>query len=150
MVQRAIGRIGSYQAPQFDCDEVQAAVEAIGWRAICLDENLSATRARWIDAYKAAAAKRKDLEARGRYIAADRALPAPGVPNAMTAGTAVLVETGYATPRTNAPALPPGPDLPSAGMGKDGYVIAVDTPGGSATKRLSDALSHLRETGVIP
>lgn len=70
-VQKAIAKVGSYHQPLFENPEIQRAVNAIGWKQICLDENLAATRARFIDAYRAARAKRIESETTGK------ALPSP-------------------------------------------------------------------------
>lgn len=52
-VWKAISRYGMNRIPQFSCPEVAAAVDVIGWRTICLDENVMSTRARFVDAYRA-------------------------------------------------------------------------------------------------
>ena len=52
-VYQAISKYGMNRAPQFSCPEVAAAVRAIGWRHICLDPNVTSTRARFTDAYRA-------------------------------------------------------------------------------------------------
>lgn len=51
-VWQAIGRWGMNRRPEFSSPEVEAAVDAIGWRTICLDENVMSSRARFIDAYR--------------------------------------------------------------------------------------------------
>ena len=70
-VQKAISRVGSYQQPLFENPAIQRAVNAIGWRNICLDDNLSATRARFTDAYRAARQQQIESQTTGR------ALPSP-------------------------------------------------------------------------
>ncbi len=52
-VHRAIGEVGHYQVPAFSCPEIASAVRAIGWRHICLDKNVTSTRSRFTDAYRA-------------------------------------------------------------------------------------------------
>lgn len=52
-VTRAIGRWGMNRHPTWSCDAVEHAVNCIGWRQICLDENVMSTRRVFIDAYKA-------------------------------------------------------------------------------------------------
>lgn len=51
-VWKAISRYGMNRQPQFSCPEVAAAVDVIGWRTICLDENVASSRSRFIDAYR--------------------------------------------------------------------------------------------------
>jgi hypothetical protein len=67
-VQRAISKYGAYQTPVFASAALHQAVESLGWRNICLDENLAATRARFIDAYRVARERRIDEEATGRRL----------------------------------------------------------------------------------
>jgi hypothetical protein len=52
-VLRAVARDGAYRAPCFEHEEIAEAVRAIGWRDICLEANVTSTRARFIDAYTA-------------------------------------------------------------------------------------------------
>lgn len=52
-VLRAISRFGSYRTPEFEHYEIAAAVEAVGWQAICLDTAVMSTRKRFVDAYTA-------------------------------------------------------------------------------------------------
>jgi len=99
IVRRAIGTLGSYRVPEFDCDEVQAAVDAIGWREICLGENEAASRARFCEAMKSATAKRLHLEATGKYLPADRQLPSNTTPRSGVGDPKVRVTTGYGTAR---------------------------------------------------
>lgn len=104
IVRGAIGRHGSYRVPVFDCDEVQLAVDAIGWKEICLSENPASSRARWIDAFKAFVGRRMDAEARGAYRSPERHLPAASDEREL-GDVRVLVETGYPTLRVARPAL---------------------------------------------
>lgn len=108
IVRRAVNRIGSYQVAAFDCDEIQQAVDALGWRNICLDENETATRARFCAAMQSFCARRMQDEASGRYMAPERQLPAanPGQ-TSFEGGERVLAQTGYATSRANLRSLPP-------------------------------------------
>lgn len=98
IVRRAIGTVGWYCIPEFDCDEVQDAVRAIGWQNMCVDDNEAATRARYIDAFKGMAAKRLHLEATGRYVMPERQLPS-GTRPGDSDDSRVRVVTGYGTPR---------------------------------------------------
>lgn len=53
-VRKAIQRYGVYQPlPPWSCDEVAQAVEIIGWRELCTNPQTAASRARWIEAYRA-------------------------------------------------------------------------------------------------
>lgn len=53
-----VRRVGAREVPSFPWPEMQAAVDAVGWRDICLDENVAASRARFVDAYRAARGRR--------------------------------------------------------------------------------------------
>lgn len=97
IVYRAIQRFGAHRVPEFDCDEIQEAVKAIGWKNLCLSENEVADRARFIDAMKAALAKRMHAEATGCYTPPARQLPANTVPLSGQGDPLVRVETGYGT-----------------------------------------------------
>lgn len=121
IVRRAIGRIGMYRVPEFDCDEVHDAVAAIGWKSICTDDNEAATRARFCAAMASMIARRNDREATGRYRPAERMLPPAGEPASGDAH--VLVETGYRTERPAAPALTPARETIGA------FIAAVDDAG---------------------
>lgn len=96
-VQKAISRVGAYHQPLFENPAVQCAVNAIGWRNICLDENLSATRARFIDAYRASRQQQIEAQTTGR------ALPSPytarGVIGSMEHGSYVFVGAEFEVPR---------------------------------------------------
>lgn len=52
-VWKAIGRYGMNRKPEFSCPEIAAAVDAVSWRHICTDPNVTSTRARFTDAYRA-------------------------------------------------------------------------------------------------
>jgi hypothetical protein len=103
IVRRAVGQHGSYRTPTFDCDEIDGAVQDVGWRALCMaQEGDAANRSRFCSAYKARVDRRLELEATGRYRPQQKALPPawrdeserpPG-------DTRVLVQTGYATDET--------------------------------------------------
>jgi hypothetical protein len=100
IVRRAIGRHGNYRAPVFDCEEIQQAVEAIGWRDLCVGDNPAANRARWLDAYRGFVERRVDAEKTGRYVPTSRQLPMPEFGAVcFSHGTPVLVETGYPSER---------------------------------------------------
>lgn len=98
IVRRAIGRVGAYAVPEFDCDEVAAAVDAIGWSELCLGENPVANRARWIDAYRSVCERRRTDEALGR----------PRSSRVLGVGERVPVATGYPTARPTALESPAG------------------------------------------
>lgn len=49
----AIGTFGSYRSPVFRDPLVAKAVACLGWREVCLGENESALRARFIESYEA-------------------------------------------------------------------------------------------------
>lgn len=50
-VRKAIGAIGYYRTPTFDDPLVARAVAALGWRELCLSENATADRARFVELY---------------------------------------------------------------------------------------------------
>lgn len=77
-VQAAISKIGAYHQPLFSNPAIQRAVKALGWRQICLDENLSATRARFIDAYRAARSQQIESTTTGRLLASPYSNARPG------------------------------------------------------------------------
>ena len=52
-VMREISRVGSYGTPRFDDQRVAAAVNAVGWRAICMSEVVGVERAHFMRAYEA-------------------------------------------------------------------------------------------------
>ena len=82
-VNRAMIDIGSYGTPAFSHPLIGQAVDALGWRNLCMSENSVADRARFIQAYEQLA-ERTETEmmetpiVRG-YIEKEsgRALPAP-------------------------------------------------------------------------
>jgi hypothetical protein len=96
VVHRAISKHGSYRTPTFDCEEIDGAVGDIGWRAICLTENIASERARFIDAFKARSSRRIQAEATGKYVPREKLLP-PAEHEREIGDTRVLVETGYPT-----------------------------------------------------
>jgi len=57
-VVRKIGSVGSYQTPEFSDPRTGAAVQCLGWKNICRDENMTATRARFLDAFRSLDSKR--------------------------------------------------------------------------------------------
>lgn len=67
VVKRAIGLVGYSREPEFDDEAIGEAVEAIGWRTICLDENEMSTRARFIDAYRAVYRRERRQAAQGPH-----------------------------------------------------------------------------------
>lgn len=52
-VTRAIRQVGSYRVPAFADPLVAEAVRSMGWLELCLGDNESALRARFVDAYDA-------------------------------------------------------------------------------------------------
>lgn len=103
-VMAAIRQVGMYASPVFECDEIGRAVSAIGWRSICTDENVSSTRARFIDAYRAVREQRIDEERTGRYVPPDRQLPQRGAESVefLPEGAQVYVTSSFG--RRHAPA----------------------------------------------
>ncbi len=99
IVRRAIGALGMYRTPVFDCDEIQAAVNAIGWRSICTEDNEASTRARFCAAMESFSDRRREAEATGRYVAPDRQLPENTEPRSGQGDQLVRVTTGYGTSR---------------------------------------------------
>lgn len=73
-VLRAISRYGSYRTPEFEHPELAAAVDSLGWRNICLDENVMSTRARFIDAYRTIRERRVAGHQLGAYAPPERRL----------------------------------------------------------------------------
>lgn len=66
-VWKAISKYGMNRTPIFSSPEISAAVDAIGWRQICLDENVTATRANFREAYRAIRDGRKQAEQLGPH-----------------------------------------------------------------------------------
>lgn len=74
--------VGSYGKPVFSHSIVARAVDALGWRDLCLSENATADRARFIQAYEQLTerAAREDMllpEVRGYLVSNGASLPAP-------------------------------------------------------------------------
>lgn len=97
IVRRAIGSVGSYRSPVFDCEEIFLAVRDIGWQSLCLDGNPASIRSRFIDAFKSRASRRLEAEVTGRFVPTLTALPATGM-DREPGDSRVLVETGYRSP----------------------------------------------------
>lgn len=72
-VVRAIGSVGSYRSPTFADPLVAHVVRCMGWRELCLGDNESALRARFIEAYDAIT----DRELREEAVAEPLRLKAP-------------------------------------------------------------------------
>lgn len=72
-VTRAISAIGSYRTPVFDDPAVAKVVACMGWRELCLGDNESALRARFIEAYEAIS----DRELREQAVSEPLRLKAP-------------------------------------------------------------------------
>jgi len=66
-VLKAIGRYGLGGSPQWSTPVMAFAVDAVGWRSICLDENVASTRARFIDAYRATRLRAVDVQRLGTH-----------------------------------------------------------------------------------
>ena len=77
-VVKAISRYGMNRNPEFSCPELAAAVDVMGWRNICTDENTSSTRARFIDAYRSIHTSSTRREVLGPHGGGTTALPARG------------------------------------------------------------------------
>lgn len=69
----AIGAVGSYRSPTFADPLVARVVRCMGWRELCLGDNESALRARFIEAYDAIT----DRELREEAVAEPLRLAAP-------------------------------------------------------------------------
>lgn len=87
-VLKAIHRYGAWRAPgsdfQFDDPITARCVESFGWRELCLSENATADRARFVDLYdKLAGDSRRQQQA--------PALAAGGKPNALTGEVGKLI-----------------------------------------------------------
>jgi hypothetical protein len=66
-VLQKIGSCGLGGSPEWSTPVMAFAVDAVGWRAICLDENVASTRARFIDAYKAVRLRAVDVQRLGSH-----------------------------------------------------------------------------------
>lgn len=62
-VVQAIRLVGAYRSPKFADPIVAHAVASLGWLALCLDDNEPALRARFIEAYEAAAKRERTEQA---------------------------------------------------------------------------------------
>jgi hypothetical protein len=76
----AIKEHGSYRSPVFSCQAIADAVDAIGWRFICMSENISVERAhffRTYEAYRDRAVKHVNVPAlvSGKYQELDASNP---------------------------------------------------------------------------
>ena len=61
-VEKLIIQFGPYRAPQYSCDTVRRAVRAIGWRQLCMGENIEADRAHFLRLYESMKNKRKEAK----------------------------------------------------------------------------------------
>jgi len=50
-VLREVSRIGSYGQPVFSTPEIKQSVDCVGWRDICLSQNIGVERAHFMRAY---------------------------------------------------------------------------------------------------
>lgn len=106
IVRRAVSRVGVYRAPVFDCDEVDGAVEDIGWDTVCnAPPGDAPTRSRFCAAYEARVTARLAAEAVGAWSPPPRDLPPPPDSLAAIAPKRELVATGFATNRAGRLAL---------------------------------------------
>jgi hypothetical protein len=51
-VLRKIQTVGSYGAPQFSSQVIQKAVDCIGWKTLCMSENIAIERAHFLKIYE--------------------------------------------------------------------------------------------------
>lgn len=130
-VQRAISSVGAYHQPLFDNPAIQRAVNAMGWRQICLDENLAATRARFVDAYKAARAQQIECETTGRQLASPygAALPGKGA-DSLEHGSVRFVGKTFALPMLTAGEDPPPADDVVQGLARKLRLVPQDVDEG--------------------
>lgn len=87
----AIRRVGSYGSPRFKDPIVADIVKSIGWMELCLGDNESALRARFVDAYDQHSAR----VAREAQVSAELRLPPPALaglelPRALVAARAEI------------------------------------------------------------
>lgn len=66
-VRKAISKFGYYRVPVFKHEAIARAVDVIGWDTICLDENVAATRKRFIDAYASYRGEERRTAVLGRF-----------------------------------------------------------------------------------
>lgn len=64
VVVRAMREVGYYREPHFRHPAVARAVEALGWREVCANENIEATRAHFFRIFRAMLADEQDRELR--------------------------------------------------------------------------------------
>ncbi len=48
---RQVSSVGSYGTPEFSSPKIKQAVECVGWRDICMSENIGVERAHFMRAY---------------------------------------------------------------------------------------------------
>lgn len=51
-VQKQINEVGSYGTPQFSSPLTEKVVKSLGWRTLCMSENATADRARFLQAFE--------------------------------------------------------------------------------------------------
>lgn len=71
-VLRQISKTGHSKIPTWSNPAMKAAVDAVGWRNICLTDNETSTRARFIDAYRAMRLHVVETVQLGDYVAPSR------------------------------------------------------------------------------
>lgn len=86
-----IRRVGQYEAPKFADPLVAEIVRKCGWYGLCTDDNLVSDRARFIEAYDAAAGRKRADVASGIPLPATAALEARSLPPAPQAKPALQV-----------------------------------------------------------
>jgi len=55
-------QFGPYRAPEYSCDLVRRAVRSIGWRQLCVGENIEADRAHFFRLYESMRNKHKEQQ----------------------------------------------------------------------------------------
>ena len=56
-VMKAISSIGSYGRPQFENELIDKSVASVGWRNLCMSENISVERAHFLKIYESIASR---------------------------------------------------------------------------------------------
>lgn len=67
LVLKAISKVGVHRVPRFKCPVMALAVASIGWRDLCLAENVTSTRARFIEAYRVFRVQVVESKQQGRH-----------------------------------------------------------------------------------
>lgn len=64
-----VSRCGYNGSPEWSSPAMADAVAAVGWRHICIDENIASSRARFVDAYRASRLRAVDVQRLGTHRA---------------------------------------------------------------------------------